>query len=58
MQSGNIIFRYKELGDIVPNIPIGIEDSDGVDGIQYIYDVNQLTSGKSIISHDLQTERG
>jgi hypothetical protein len=48
MQSGNIIFRYKELGDIVPNIPIGIEDSDGVDGIQYIYDVDQLTSGKSI----------
>jgi hypothetical protein len=48
MQSGNIIFRYKEMGDIIPNIPIGIEDSDGVDGIQYIYDANQLTAGKSI----------
>jgi hypothetical protein len=48
MQSGDIIFRYKTLGDMIPNIPIGIEDPDGVDGVQYVYSVNELTSERSI----------
>jgi hypothetical protein len=48
LESGDIIFRYKNLTDIIANIPIGIEDSDGVDGIQYLYNLNELTSGKSI----------
>jgi hypothetical protein len=48
MESGNISFRYKTLGDMVPNIPIGIEDPDGVDGVQYVYDVNELTSERNI----------
>jgi len=47
-ESGDIIFNYHTLGDIIPDIPIGIEDSDGIDGLQYIYDANNFTSGKSI----------
>jgi hypothetical protein len=47
-ESGDIVFNYKSMGDIIPDIPIGIEDSDGIDGIQYRYDVNELVSEKSI----------
>jgi hypothetical protein len=47
-ESGDIIFNYKTLGDVIPDIPVGIEDSDGIDGIQYQYAVNNLTSEKSV----------
>jgi hypothetical protein len=47
-ETGDIVFNYFSIGDVVPDIPIGIEDSDGIDGIQYIYEVDELTSGKSV----------
>jgi hypothetical protein len=48
-QSGDIQFNYKTLDSVIPNIPIGIEDSDGIDGLQYQYDVNEFTSNTSLL---------
>jgi hypothetical protein len=47
-ETGDIVFNYQSVGDIIPEIPIGIEDPDGIDGLQYIYGTDELTSGKSI----------
>jgi hypothetical protein len=48
-QSGDIQFNYKTLGSVIPDIPIGIEDSDGIDGLQYQYVVNEFVSNTSLL---------
>ena len=36
-QNGNILFQYQSMNGPVNSASIGIEDADGIDGLQYIY---------------------
>jgi hypothetical protein len=37
MENGDIRFNYKSIGNLLPGAPIGMEDPDGIDGMQFVY---------------------
>lgn len=49
-QDGSFLFQFLNISGELNSATIGIEDGDGVDGIQYIYNGSgqPITSGKSI----------
>ncbi len=49
-EDGTFLFQYLDINGELSSATIGIEDGDGVDGIQYLYNgIGQLvTSGKAI----------
>ncbi len=49
-KSGNICFQYKDLNGTLDSATVGIEDPDGVDGLQYLYKAPGLFALKGVHS--------
>lgn len=47
-ENGTILLSYQNVGGTLNTCSIGIEDTDGTDGITYLYHQNGLASGKTI----------
>jgi len=47
--NGDIVFQYAELTNPPASVTIGIEDQDGVNGLQYLYNSGPMPAGKAIL---------
>lgn len=45
---GDFVLQYLDLNGYLESATVGIEDKDGVDGLQYLYNSSGLSSGKRI----------
>jgi hypothetical protein len=48
-ENGNILFQYDQLVGDVTSASAGIEDAEGMDGLQYVYNQAGLAVGKDIL---------
>lgn len=48
-QNGNIRFNYRTLDGTINSSTVGLEDSDGVDGVQAFYNEDGLSTAQSIL---------
>ena len=47
--NGDILFQYAELTNVTSQVTIGIEDMQGTNGLQYLYNSTPELSGKAIL---------
>jgi hypothetical protein len=47
-ENGYIIFQYKQLNGVIDQATVGIEDSNGIDGLLYLYNSSGLSASKAI----------
>lgn len=47
-ENGDILLQYLHLSGELDSATVGIEDSDGIDGLMYLYNASGLSSGKAI----------
>ncbi len=47
--NGDIVFQYQELANPTEKVTIGIEDMDGLNGLQYVYNAEPGLAGKALL---------
>jgi hypothetical protein len=47
-ENGNILFQYKSMNGDLEAATVGIEDGDGIDGLQFLFNAPGINSGKAI----------
>ncbi|MCD4819883.1 MAG: choice-of-anchor D domain-containing protein [Candidatus Cloacimonetes bacterium] len=48
-QNGDIVYQYKTMLETLDSATIGIENSDGTDGLQVVYNASYVTDGLAIL---------
>ena len=50
-QDGDILLQYEtlEAGATMDSCTVGIEDQDGVDGLQYLFNASGLSGGQAVL---------